>query len=67
MDDDLERIQQATNRCYYYHQLSKKWVMLRVQTHGQNARYIKALKGRHVFELGKTEGNLMPPLSGLND
>ena len=30
MDDDLERIQQATNRCYYYHQLSKKWVMLRV-------------------------------------
>ena len=32
---------------------------------GETPVNIKALKGRHVFELGKTEGNLMPPSRGL--
>ena len=34
---------------------------------GKNASHIKALKGRHVFQmLSKTWENFMPPLSGLD-
>ena len=54
MDDDLERIQQATNRCYYYHQLSKKWVMLRVQTRGYNmsphSGFVRGTDDEELFE-----------------